>query len=283
MARNFTDKYYYRDDEITAVDLEPVLIKSKISVYEVIRIIGGLPLFWEAHIERLNGSLHSFGLETSSLKSADIRDKITSLCSENDKEYGNIEILVTAGDEKTINILIGFIPHKYPEARDYRQGVRVDIIEAEREKPNTKVKNTDARLAADAFLAESYCFEVLLKNRNNRITEGSRSNFFYFKRDTLFSSPVAAVLPGITRKYVLVAAERAGIEIQEDFLLLDQVKNLDAAFLSGTSLGVLPISHIGKHRLNPKHEQLQKLMKAFRRLVEGYLLSEQMTQRKSDL
>ena len=180
----------------------------------------------------------------------DFKHKIAALCSENKKDCGNIEILVTTGDERTINVLVGFIPHKYPEDIDYRQGVKVDIIEAERENPNTKVKDTEARLAANAFLAESDCFEVLLKNRNNQLTEGSRSNFFYFKGDTLFSTPVAAILPGVTRKYVLIAAAKAGLEIDEDFLLADQVKDLDAAFLSGTSLGVLPISHIGKHKLN---------------------------------
>lgn len=282
MARNFTDKYYYRDDQLTAVDLEPVSVKSNISVYEVIRIIGGQPLFLEDHIERLRDSLHSFGLETRGLKVADFNDRIASLCSENDKDTGNIEILVTVGDKKAITILVGFIPHKYPEESDYRQGVRVDIIEVERENPNTKVKDTGARLAANAFLAESNCFEVLLKNRNNRITEGSRSNFFYFRGDTLFSTPVAAVLPGITRKYVLIAAARAGLEIHEDFLLADQVKDLDAAFISGTSLGVLPLSHIGKHRLNPKHGQLQKLMKAYREFVDGYLSSELMKKSTSD-
>ncbi len=72
------------------------------------------------------------------------------------------------------------------------------------------------------------------------------------------------------------------MEIHEDFLLADQIKDLDAAFLSGTSIGVLPISHIGKHKLNPKHEQLQKLIKAFRGLVEGYSLNELMKQSKSD-
>jgi branched-chain amino acid aminotransferase len=282
MARNFTDKYYYRDDQLTAVDLEPVSVESNISVYEVIRIIGGQPLFLEDHIERLRGSLHSFGLKTRGLKVADFSDRIASLCLENDKDTGNIEILVTVGDKKANTILVGFIAHKYPEEQDYRQGVRVDIIEVERENPNTKVKDTGARLAANAFLAESNCFEVLLKNRNNRITEGSRSNFFFFKGDTLFSTPVAAVLPGITRKYVLIAAARAGLEIHEDFLLADQVKDLDAAFISGTSLGVLPVSHIGNHRLNPQHGQLQKLMKAYREFVDGYLSNELMKKSTSE-
>lgn len=270
MVANFTDNYYYTDDTLTAVQLEPAPVKAKILVYEVLRIIGGQPLFLEDHIERLKASLHSFNLEAEGLRSADFRARITSLCSENDKDYGNIEILVSAEHENSMTILIGFIAHKYPEDRDYRQGVRVDIIEAERENPNTKIKNTGARLAANAFLAKHNCFEVLLKNRNNQITEGSRSNFFYYKGNTLFSPPVTAVLPGVTRKYVLVAAEKAGMEIHEDFLLANQVKDLDAAFLSGTSLGVLPISHIGTHKLNPKHELLQKLMKTFRGLVKDY-------------
>ncbi|MFW2366368.1 MAG: aminotransferase class IV [Desulforhopalus sp.] len=268
MARNFTDKYYFREDEITAVDVDPVPEKSKISVYEVVRIIEGRPLFLEDHMERLQRSLHSLGLQTSSLKSGDFRVKIASLCAENNKYNGNIEILVTAGNKNTFRTYIGFIPHKYPKDRDYQQGVRVDIIEAERENPNTKVKNTDVRLAANSFLAQSNCFEVLLKNRNDQISEGSRSNFFFFKGETLFSPPVAAVLPGVTRKYVFVAAERIGIKIYEAFLIVDQIKNVDAAFLSGTSLGVLPISHIGNHELNPMHNQLRKLMKTFQGLVK---------------
>ena len=271
MNRNFTDKYCYRNDNLTAVDSEPVFVKGRTSVYEVIRVIGGKPLFLEDHIERLERSLHSFGLEICGMKSTDFRDKIASLCIENDKVDGNIEILVTAGNDKTITTMVGFIAHKYPEERDYRQGVKVEIIEVERKNPNSKVKNTEARLAANAFLAENDCFEVLLKNKNNQITEGSRSNFFYFKEGALCSPPVAAVLPGITRKYVLLAAEIAGMKVHEDFLLSDQVKDLDAAFLSGTSIGVLPISCIGKHELNLNHEPLKNLMKTFRGLVENTL------------
>ncbi len=267
MANLFTDKYHYRDDKLITDNLEPVLEKAKMSVYEVIRIIGGLPLFLEDHIERLKKSLNSFSLDKSGLESSYFRGKILSLCAENGKYYGNIEILVTSEDEKKITIFVGFISHKYPEEKDYQLGVRVEVIRAERENPNIKVKNTNARLAAEAFLAKNSCFEVLFKNRDNLITEGSRSNFFYFKEDKLFSAPVPTVLAGITRKYVLIAAEKAGIEIHEGFLLVDQVKDIDAAFLSGTSLGVLPISHIGKHQLNLNHEQLRKLMKAFRRLV----------------
>lgn len=96
MARNFIDTYYNRDDEITPVDLEPVLIRAKTSGYEVIRIIRGIPLFLEDHIERLQGSLHSLDLKINDLETVDFREKIASLCSADDKDYGNIEILVTA-------------------------------------------------------------------------------------------------------------------------------------------------------------------------------------------
>ncbi len=277
MGKIFTGKYYYRNDEITLVDSKLCPLKAKIAVYEVIRIINSRPLFLGDHIERLKSSLHSLGLDSSPLSVNDFKSKMASLCLENDKDIGNIEILVNTDDAKVINLFVGFIPHKYPERKDYQQGVKVGIIGAERQNPGTKVKNTDARQAANFFLKGSDCFEVLLKNRKNLITEGSRSNFFYFKDDTLFSTPVEAVLPGITRKHVLIAAEKGGMKIRENFLVSDGVKDLDAAFLSGTSLGVLPISHIGRQKLNPQYVQLQKLMKSYRELVETYLF-----ERKTD-
>ena len=50
MAKNFTDRYYYRNDQLTAVDFDAAAIEAKLSVYEVIRIIRGQPLFLADHV-----------------------------------------------------------------------------------------------------------------------------------------------------------------------------------------------------------------------------------------
>ena len=50
------------------------------------------------------------------------------------------------------------------------------------------------------LISDNKLYEVLLVDRNGRITEGSRSNVFFVKGNKFYTGPSAMVLVGITRK-----------------------------------------------------------------------------------
>ena len=49
--------------------------------------------------------------------------------------------------------------------------------------------------------------------KNNEITEGSRSNIFFLKDETLVTAPDNAVLNGITRKHILEICRENSIRL----------------------------------------------------------------------
>ena len=78
-------------------------------------------------------------------------------------------------------------------------------------------------------------------------------------------------LKGITRKYVLQAAESIGLKINQKSLHKDELQNYKA-FLSGTSLNVLPIYSIGNVLLDSANDKtIIQLLDAYLKIVESYL------------
>ena len=93
-------------------------------------------------------------------------------------------------------------------------------------------------------------FEALLVDSNGYIPEGSRSNIFFIKGDTVYTAPKGDVLLGITREYILKTCKELNIRVIEENIHICDLAKLDGAFMSGTSVNVLPIASIDDIKLN---------------------------------
>ena len=134
------------------------------------------------------------------------------------------------------------IPTHYPTAENYRDGVTVGYLHGERNNPQAKISDVALRGRADQALIDSGFFEVMLVNHNGEITEGSRTNFFFIKDDTVYASPSDTILPGITRLMVLKILEEHHVPYVEQTVRADCLDQFDAAFLTATSPNVLPVA-----------------------------------------
>lgn len=82
--------------------------------------------------------------------------------------------------------------------------------------------------------------EALLLNTDGFITEGSTSNVFWIRGDTVGTPPLSAeVLPGVTRSAVLELCDALGVEHREDNMPLGDVSQCDGVFLTLTTRGVV--------------------------------------------
>jgi len=115
---------------------------------------------------------------------------------------------------------------------------------------------------------------VALMNKQNQITEGSRSNIFFIdKGGKLIAPPGKDILPGITMKYVLELAAAEGIQIEEKTVSTDTLDSLVSVFISGTSPKVLPVNQIDDYLFDVDHPLLRLLMDRFELLVQNSLIS----------
>lgn len=240
---------------------------NKKVIYEVLRIIDGKPLFLEDHMRRMKNSFDLIG-EKFTLKYDEIKERINRLIKEECKSYGNIKITYSITEKK---LDVFFIKHSYPTEEMYRDGVKVILYFGERENPNAKIVNDDFRNKVNKKIEENNAYEAILIDRNGFITEGSRSNIFMVKKDTILTSPINAVLPGVTRKKVIEVANKLGLDIKEEKYDYEKIQELDAMFISGTSPNILPISYVNNIKLDEKNSIILKLMEMYNNNVKEYL------------
>lgn len=272
MAECFRKKFILNDEVKACDEFEEEFLNKGKSLYEVIRIIEGVPLFLEDHLERLENSASVTGTELW-MNKIEIKNKIQKLCQENNVFEGNVKIIFNYRDEKN-TFLVYFLKHKYPTEAMYKNGILTALYNAERENPNAKVINMNLREITNKIIKETGVYEVLLVDKNGYITEGSRSNVFMIKGNKVYTSPIEDVLPGITRKYILYVCKGLGLQLVEKKIKYSEINELDALFISGTSPKVLPICAVENNRYNPENIIVQQIKKGYDKIIENYINEE---------
>jgi branched-chain amino acid aminotransferase len=230
------------------------------SVYEVLRMIKGAPIFFPDHMERL---ITSVKLQRKELL-ADIpaiRKAIISLTRSDKMRESNLKIVFNYNNGAS-NFLIYYIEPIYPTDLQYKRGVKGILFYAERKDPESKVINHKLRSSIFHKLILEGGYEAILVNENNFITEGSRSNIFFLKGETLITAPDNLILNGITRKHLLQICREKMISVEFACIKADNIKDYDAVFMTGTSPMVLPFCCIDDKYFNvaiPLIERLRKL------------------------
>ena len=163
------------------------------------------------------------------------------------------------------------IKHSYPSEDMYKNGVETILYHGERTNPNAKVIDNNFRQKVTDEINKANAFEAILVNSNGFITEGSKSNIFMIKEDTLYTSPLEDVLPGVTRGRIISLAKSLGISFEEKKISFEQLESIDAIFISGTSPKILPISKVDKINFNVENKIMQKLIKSFDEEIKIYI------------
>jgi len=239
------------------------------TVYEVIRIIEGNPLFLEDHFARLINSMQMEGLQLE-MELKQFENRILELVQLNQNKFGNVRFEYSIGGRKN-HWSFGFIPHNYPTSDDYRIGVSVSLLFAERENPNAKVVQHTVRELANRIIENQNLYEVLLVDRDGLITEGSRSNVFFVKGEAFYTAPASKVLVGITQQKVLECLDSLGFPVIIESVEASKINQFDAAFLTGTSPKVLPIRSIGNRVYSVQVDCVEKLILRYNQLIESYI------------
>lgn len=234
-ALNGVIKYVREEDIFRRITKPPI--------YEVIRVVNGVPIFLEDHLERMYSSANAIN-HNIFLDDKGIRQSIKDTILHNDIDNYNIKLI--SGEAEGIGdiFLVYCVETTYPPKEYYENGINTILYNYERNNPNVKVLVTSFKEDVAKQMKEKNAYEALLVRKDGFIPEGSRSNLFYVKEDKLFSAPKEEILLGITRKHILQIAENQNIELVEKSLHVDDIKNIDGAFISGTSVTILPISKI---------------------------------------
>lgn len=250
-------------------EIDGISIPSNGAVYEVVRIIDGIPLFAEDHYSRLKDSLAALDISID-INSEQMEQEIRRTAALNKKHNCNVRVVVYV-ESGVKQILMYVSKSYYPSKEEVAKGVPVGLLRWKRSNPNVKLENRNYKAETVRMIREGGFFEVLLVNDEGYVTEGSKSNVFFVKNSKIYTSPGQYILKGITRKHIMDACRCAGIDVVETLVHIDQLKEMEGLFISGTSIKVLPVASIdGRPYPSSTHPVVTAIRDEFDGIIDKY-------------
>ena len=271
---------YYVNGQYVAADqaalgLNDLGIVRGYGVFDLLRTYDGKLFKLHEHVLRLERSAALIGLELP-WSTAEIEAIARATYMRNAIANATIRIIVTGGaaddfmtpqQRPTLIVMVNPIGIPAPEQQSH--GVKVITTRIERMMPTVKSLNYIAAIMAMQAARRVGAVEAIYRTADDRITEGTRANFFIL-RDKRLITPQTDVLGGITRDVVL---EIAGddFEVVEAPLFYADLATCDEAFLTSSTKEILPVTQIddltiGQGKPGPNTRKLIELFSAYVKL-----------------
>ena len=211
------------------------------------------------HVDRLFASAASYNLKIPYTKEV-IFEAIKDVVSKNKLESAYIRPLVFFG-EGEMGLLPTGVPVRVSIAAwlwgaylgddAVNEGVNVCISKWKRISPTSFIPLAkgvggymNSTLAKIDAVDNGYDDAIMLGD-DGTVAEGSGQNIFIVKNNNIFTPPNSTgALNGITRRTVIEIAKSKNISIEEKNLTVEDLKNADEVFFTGTATGVIGVVSI---------------------------------------
>jgi D-alanine transaminase len=260
------------------IDIEDRAYQFGDGIYEVIRVYHGIPFYLNEHLERFQKSADAIRLSLP-YPVETLAQKLLDLARENQLEEGNLYLQLSRGTSPRSHafpsdakpLIIGYTQPGSRPLTALQNGVTAITDEDIRWlRCDIKSLNLLGAVLAKQKAVDHGAKEAILV-RNGTVTEGSSTNIFMVKGQTLWTHPANHfILHGITRKITLQLAEDLGISVKLEPFSPSHLAEADEVFLTSTTMEVCPIVQIdgkavGNGKPGPITRQLQK---AFEKEIE---------------
>lgn len=230
-----------------------------LGLYETLKLVGGVPVFFDEHAERLAAS--RLELEIPEPCSRDeLALGIVQLAAASGVTDGACRLLLSAGPpwgEPTLLI--------QADVRAFPSGpLKVIARRSIRSSGEFKSISFIASYRAQQAAARAHADDAIFVDTDDRIHEAATANVFIAHGGALTTSPLdGAILPGVIRSKVMQLARADGIEVAERHTLLTELGPGHAMFLTSSVRGIVPVAKVDDIGLGFDEPLLERL----RRLV----------------
>jgi D-alanine transaminase len=247
------------------------------AVYEVLRVYGGKPFLLEEHWRRLAASLEAIRIRGVDLDQ--LKQRMLQTIAAGPFREAIVYIQITRGaaarrihtfpDRATpLEFLyVDELTSDYTPLRE--QGVpAITYPDIRWDRCDIKSTNLLGNILAGQAAKEAGAYEAILYLEDGTVLEGTRTSLFGVLGGKLLTAPTGhAILPGITRGFVLRLARETGISVEEHVLKLSDLSEVSELLLTGTTSEVLPIIRVdekpvGNGRPGPVTRRLQDAYQA---------------------
>ena len=217
-------------------------VQSQFSIYETLKVKGGVPFFVEEHLQRFFESARILEMEHP-FSPGDIAGSIDTLVREDGLESAALRLILVGGDDPFY--IIFSYPLKKLSREYYTGGIDVITYPGERLIPRAKSTCLLLNYLAMQEAERRGAMEALFVDRNGKVTEGTRSNFFAVEDGTLVTAE-EDVLYGVTRKHILEIASEQRVPIRYEKIGAGELTGgkYSELFISSTSIGAVPVAAV---------------------------------------
>ncbi|GAB6004431.1 D-amino-acid transaminase [Geobacillus vulcani] len=247
-----TDRGIFRYEQVT-YPMEERGLQFGDGVYEVVRLYNGIYVWLREHLDRLYRSAAAIRLSVP-FGCEELIEQLEELRRLNDvQEDAILYLQMTRGSfprnhafpaENRPN-LYAYIQPMARKTEEMTHGVRTILTKDVRwEYCYIKSLNLLPNVSAKQEAVERGAFEAIL-HRDGVVTEGSSSNIFLVKNETVYTHPATArILNGIVRTKVKQFCAELGIPFVEEAFSTNDLAEADELFLTSTTSAIIPIIQV---------------------------------------
>lgn len=223
------------------------------SIYEVFKFAGRRPIFLHDHFLRMDRGLHELEIRNP-WRFQEFAVTMTEVVRRSSFDDGIVYIQITRGEAPRAH----FYPEtleptvvaysrsfRFPDGAKKQSGIRMITTRDLRWKHcDVKSVNLLANALAKKQAQRAGADEALLLG-DGLVREGASASFFGVRRGVVITHPLDEhILPGVVRDRAIGLAIRARIRVDERPLREAELVDLDEAFITSTTMGVMPVSRI---------------------------------------
>ncbi|MBZ5855913.1 aminotransferase class IV [Flavihumibacter profundi] len=225
-----------------SLQLNDLSIQRGYGIFDFFKVVGGEPVFLEAHLNRLQSSAEKMRLAAGYSRKT-LVEQITVLLAKNQMPQSGIRITITGGYSHdgyalaTPNCII--TQHPLQLSRVLPPGIRLVTYPFQRQLPEVKTIDYLMAIWLQPFIKENNADDVLYES-GHIVTECPRANFFIVNDSGEIQTTRHQVLAGVTRNKILALAAK-GFKIAEKDIWPDDIYSAKEAFITSTSRHVTPV------------------------------------------
>ena len=223
------------------------------ALYEVFKFIGKRPVFLLEHYRRIDRGLREIDVPNP-WDEAQFAEVMRELVDRTAFADGIVYIQISRGEAERAHFYPdGMAPtvvaysraFRFPDAAKKERGIRLVTMPDQRWKQcQVKSVNLLANALAKKRAQRAGADEALLLSEG-LVREGASSSFFVVSGGRLVTHPLDEhILPGVVRDHVIELALGAKIRVDERPPREDELFDLDEAFITSSTQGVMPVSEI---------------------------------------
>lgn len=258
MDTYYIDGQFVSEDEAT-LSVKDIAVLRGFGVFDFLITYNKRPFRLEKHVARLENSARHIGLELNH-SNKQICDIVMQTIEKNPHhKEENIRIVYTGGissdgvtpQGKGILMVMATAKHELPQWW-YTKGTKVITVDIERFLPEAKSTNYLSAVFAQQKARSLGAVEAIYKDRDNLLLEGTTTNIFGFKGNTLITPPdgtpsdgtqLGGILPGVTRGALLKLLKKK-YEIVLDYIPQADLADIDEIFIAASNKEIVPVIQV---------------------------------------